>query len=362
MRKSVKMLLMAAAAVSMITACSGQTTTKESSAALENTSEAPKDTTEAADKEVSNEEAAVWPSTKTVEIYLPFAAGGNSDLCARILGEALGKKTGANFVVVNQTEGNGAVCYNTIAEAPADGSILGWVTPSWFTSYFAGIHDLNPTKDFSVLAGSDLLSPVYLCVPKNSPFDTLDSLVTYCKEHPGELVFGMQLGSASHYYAESCAQSLGVSWNYVENGTDANRITSLMGGITQATVVSGVSALQYVEAGELKALCCVAEPGSATPEALKDIPSLKGAGYENIAVRNCNFLYGPKMDDALCAEINRIFTEVFTDAEVQKRLIEMNQEQTIWKDNIEATETVNQLYESYHAIAENLNILAPGRD
>ena len=126
--------------------------------------------------------------------------------------------------------------------------------------------------------------------------------------------------------------------------------------------VSGVSALQYVEANELKALCCVAEPGSATPEALKEVPSLKEAGYENIAVRNCNFLYGPQMDDALCAEINRIFTEVFTDAEVQKRLIEMNQEQTIWKDNIEATETVNQLYESYHAIAESLNILAPGRD
>lgn len=264
--------------------------------------------------------------------------------------------------IVNQTEGNGAVCYNTIAGEPKDGSILGWVTPSWFTSYFAGIHDLNPTKDFSVLAGADLLSPVYLCVPKNSPFETLDDLVAYCKEHPGELIFGMQLGSASHYYAESCAQNLGISWNYVENGTDSNRITSLMGGITQATVVSGVSALQYVEAGELKALCCVAEPGSAIPEALKDVPSLKGAGYENISVRNCNFLYGPKIDDALCAEINRVFTEVFTDAEIQKRLIEMNQEQTIWKDNIEATETVNQLYESYHAIAESLNILAPGRD
>ena len=252
MRKSVKMFFMAAAAVSMMTACSGQATTKESSGALETTTKTSQETTEAAGKEATDKEAAVWPSTKTVEIYLPFAAGGNSDLCARILGEALGKKTGANFVVVNQTEGNGAVCYNTIAGAPKDGSVLGWVTPSWFTSYFAGIHDLNPTKDFSVLAGADLLSPVYLCVPKDSPFDTLDSLVAYCKEHPGELVFGMQLGSASHYYAESCAQNLGVSWNYVENGSDSNRITSLMGGITQATVVSGVSALQYVEASRLR--------------------------------------------------------------------------------------------------------------
>lgn len=358
MKKIARTLLMAAVTVSMLTACSGQkaaetTAAKETAAASGNATEAAQET---------SAETAVWPSTKTVEIYVPFAAGGNSDLCARILGEALGKKTGANFVVVNQTEGNGAVCYNTIAGAPADGSVLGWVTPSWFTSYFSGIHDLDPRKDFSVLAGADLLSPVYVCVPASSPFETLDDLVAYCEEHPGELVFGMQLGSASHYYAEACAQNLGISWNYVENGSDANRITSLLGGITQATVVNGVSALQYVEAGELRALCCVADPGSATPEALKSAPSLREAGYENIAVRNCNFLYGPKMDDALCAEINKIFTEVFTDPEVMGKLTEMNQEQTIWKDNIEATETVNQLYDSYHAIAESLGILAPGRD
>jgi len=305
--------------------------------------------------------AAEWPATKTVEIYVPFAAGGNSDLCARIFAEALAKKTGANFVVVNQTEGSGAVCYNNVANAPADGSVLGWVTPSWFTSYFAGTHDLKPTEKFSTMAVTTAMTAQYLIVPKNSPFNTVQDLVDYCTANPNTLTFGMQLGSASHYYAENCKQNLGVTWNYVETGSgDTARITAIMGNIIEATTVNGAQALQYVEAGEVKALCSLTPAGDSCPEALKEIPTLEDCGFESITVDNCNFLYGPVMDDALCEVINQTFTEVFNDAGVQQQLLDLNQEQTICKDYAEAKEMVNGLYDSYHGVAESLGVLAPG--
>lgn len=305
--------------------------------------------------------AAEWPTSKTVEIYVPFGAGGNSDLCARIFAEALSKKTGANFVVVNQTEGSGAVCYNNIANAPSDGSVLGWVTPSWFTSYFAGTHDLNPTEKFSTIAVTTAMTAQYLIVPKNSPFDTVQDLVDYCTANPDSLIFGMQLGSASHYYAESCKQNLGITWNYVATGSgDTDRITAIMGNIIEATTVNGAQALQYVEAGEVKALCSLTPAGDSCPDALKDIPTLEDCGFENIAVENCNFLYGPVMDEALCETINQIFTEMFYDADVQQQLLDLNQEQAICKDYTEANELVGALYDSYRSVAEALGVLAPG--
>lgn len=359
MRNTMFKILAIAMVVLMFAGCSASTTAEqpadETPAVEAPTNEAP------AEEASATETPKVdWP-TKTVEIYMPFSPGGNSDIVGRVFAEALSEKTGANFVVVNQPEGGGAVCYNTIANAPADGSILGWVTPSWFTSYFSGTHDLNPAEAFTTLAKTDLLAPVYLVVAKDSPFETLEDLIEYCTANPGELIFGMALGTASQYYAESMARNMGISWNYVENGTDTERITSILGGITQATVVSSVTAQQYVEAGEVRALVAADDPGEYCAAALKDVPTLEQAGFANITVKNCNFLYGPIMDDALAAEINRVFTEMFYDPDVQDKLIEIGQVQILAKDNVEATQMVKELYENYREIAQALDILAEGR-
>lgn len=321
-------------------------------------------TTEAAvETTASADEAAEWPTTSSVQIYVPFKAGGNSDLCARVFAQALTEKTGKNFVVVNQNDGGGAVCYNTVANADADGSVLGWVTPSWFTSYFAGTHELNPLEDFSTMAVTTALTSQYLVVPNNSQFDSLDDLVSYCKENPSSLILGMQLGSASHYYAQSCAEKLGISWNYVEAGSDADRITAILGNNIEATTINGAAALEYVEADKFKVLCSLytVDPEN-TPEALQDIPSLQDLGYEDIDVDNCNFLFGPKMDDALCETISETFTEVFNDANVQQQLKDMNQEQELTVSSYEEiAPEMESLFDSYHSIAEQLGILAEGR-
>jgi tripartite-type tricarboxylate transporter receptor subunit TctC len=336
--------------------CGATTSSSESTAASSTTSE------EAAEETSAEETTSEWPSTSSVQIYVPFKAGGNSDLCARVFAQALTEKTGKNFVVVNQNDGGGAVCYNTVANADPDGSVLGWVTPSWFTSYFAGTHDLNPIEDFSTMAVTKALTSQYLVVPNNSQFDSLDDLVNYCKENPGQLNLGMQLGSASHYYAQSCAEKLGITWNYVEAGSDADRITAILGNNIEATTINGAAALEYVEAGKFKVLCSLytVDPEN-TPEALQDIPSLKDLGYEDIDVDNCNFLFGPKMDSELCETINEVFTEVFNDEDVQQQLKDMNQEQELVGSYEKIDSEMETLYNNYHSIAEDLNILADGR-
>lgn len=353
MKKKLAIITAAALMIASVLAGCGNSAGSASSSTVSN----------AASDVTSSASAAeiVWPTSGTVEIYVPFAAGGNSDLCARIFAQALSEETGKNFIVVNQTEGNGAVCYNTIADAKPDGSVLGWVTPSWFTSYFAGTHDLSPIEEFTTITVTTAMSSQYLIVPKDSPFNTVKDLVDYCTANPGKLVFGMQLGSASHYYAENCARSLGITWNYVETGSgDTPRVTAIMGHTIEATTVSATSAQQYLEAGEVKVLAALYAPGESCPESLKSIPTLKQSGFSDITVKNCNFLYGPKMDDELAAKINETFTKVFLSENVKKQLLDLNQEQTICKDYAEASELINSLYGSYHEVAGQLGVLAPG--
>lgn len=357
MKKKIVTAIAALLALSMV-GCSAAGSGSDSAA-----SNAAAETTTVETAEGSTEDAAEWPTTSSVQIYVPFKAGGNSDLCARVFAQALTEKTGKNFVVVNQNDGGGAVCYNTVANADADGSVLGWVTPSWFTSYFAGTHELNPLEDFSTMAVTTALTSQYLVVPNNSRFESLDDLVSYCTENPGQLILGMQLGSASHYYAQSCAEKLGISWNYVEAGSDADRITAILGNNIEATTINGAAALEYVEADKFKVLCSLytVDPEN-TPEALQDIPSLKDLGYEDIDVENCNFLFGPKMDDALCETISETFTEVFNDPDVQQQLKDMNQEQELTVSSYEEiAPEMETLFDSYHSIAEQLGILAEGR-
>ena len=71
-------------------------------------------------------------------------------------------------------------------------------------------------------------------------------------------------------------------------------------------------------------------------------------------------LYATKLDDATCEAINKVFTEVFNDPDVQQQLADLSQDQVICKDYAEATSMVNELYASYRDVADSLGILAPG--
>lgn len=354
-----RMALVLAVVITLASLLGGCSSNTASSAAVPSVSESKASATP--QSSAPKAEDVIWPTKSAVQILVPFAAGGNSDLCARVFAEALSKKTGGDFIVVNMTEGGGAVCYNTIMNSDADGSTLGWVTPSWFTSYLGGTHSCNPKEDFSLIAMAPLLSPVYVMVNNKSPFNTMEEFVNYNKENPGKLTFGMQMGSASNYYAESMAQNCGIKLKYVETGSgDAVRITALLGGNIDATVVNGAQAQQYYEANELKLLAALSPPGSAAPDIMKKIPTLKECGYENITVESVNFLYGPKMDEALVKKINAAFTDIFNDPEVQKTLLGMNQEMQLISSE-KTPDTFEKLFESYRGIANSLGVLAAGR-
>ena len=154
-----------------------------------------------------------------IQLYCPFKAGGGPDLIARILVEYINKTYNTNIVVVNQTDGGGAVCYNTVKNAKADGHVLLYSHSSMFGTYLAGGHDVNPGTDYEYINGSSITGGYYLDVPANSPFQSVTELVDYCKAHPGEVTLGVQAGSMSNYIIAEFAANAGIEFKYVETGS-----------------------------------------------------------------------------------------------------------------------------------------------
>jgi len=295
---------------------------------------------------------AVWPTTKTVEIYTPLSAGGGTDLYARVLTEHLTEKTGVNFVVVNQTEGGGAIAYNEVKNADTDGSKLLVCTPSMYTSYLNGLHDVHPVEDLTTISIIESTTPHYIVVPKNSPFNTLDDFIAYATEKPGEMTFGMQIGSISHYIAQSAMDAMGVEVRFVEAGSDGNRITAVLGENVQASMVNGTTVAQYAESGDVKVLCGVYEQGedAIIPEALKDVPSLSDCGFEDSdIVVNIIFMAPKGISEEMATEMCKLFYEVETSEEAIAQAAEMNM-YNIYREGMEATSGWNEA--SFNSVSE----------
>ena len=299
-----------------------------------------------------------WPTTRTVELVTPLAAGGGTDIYARLLAEQLTKATGSNFVVNNQTAGGGALAYNQIANGPKDGSQLLVCTTSLFTSYLSGTHQVHPLDAFKTFNITCSLTPHYIVVPANSEWNTIDEFVAYAKANPGKIVFGMQIGSASHFVAQSAMNSLGIEVRFVEAGSDGARMTAVLGNVVQASLINGTTTTQYAASGDIKALACVytIDPETA-PEALKSVPSLADAGYQDVdVVINIMFLAPKSVDDAVIETMHKLFYEAEVSEVMLEKDKEMNQPKEFF-DSLESTLEWNEkTFKAYQEAAAGMGL------
>ena len=297
-----------------------------------------------------------------IQLYCPFKAGGGTDLIARILVEYINKTYNTNIVVVNQTDGGGAVCYNTVKNAKADGHVLLYSHSSMFGTYLAGGHDVNPGTDYEYINGSSITGGYYLDVPANSPFQSVTELVDYCKAHPGEVTLGVQAGSMSNYIIAEFAANAGIEFKYVETGSgDADRVAGLLGNMFQVSLVNAAQTTAYVESGDLRCLCCLSEKGDVTG-VLKDVPELDQFGMKKGVVGTLCFVALPLgCDESIKAAFTAAFETAYADAGVKEQLHNINMDMGPCVTGTAAAQAVIENYNLYHSLAADFGLLAPGR-
>lgn len=224
--------------------------------------------------------AADYPH-EPVHLIVPYAAGGNVDAAARILGEQLGQSLHQPFLVENKPGAGGLIAGQYVAHAKPDGYtiLIGSNAPLVLAPLIYSKPAYQPDKAF-VPVSTLAFTPTLLVTGSVLPVTTVKEFFDRAKQHPGDLTVSVDaVGSINHVASELLQRQMGVSWRSVHYRGNAEGVTDLIAGhidgaITQITVVSG-----QIQTGKLRALAVL---GPERIESLPSVPTLAQAGYKPV--------------------------------------------------------------------------------
>jgi len=142
------------------------------------------------------EEVKEYP-TKPIKMVVPYNPGGGSDISARIFAKSAEEYFGQPIVVVNIAGAGGSVGGQEVLNSKPDGYTLFWHHAAMHVSYHTGIADFT-WDSFSPICRTATSCPV-LAVAADAPWNTMDELIDYIKENPGQIRMGVGIGATSHF-------------------------------------------------------------------------------------------------------------------------------------------------------------------
>jgi tripartite-type tricarboxylate transporter receptor subunit TctC len=228
--------------------------------------------------------AQAWPS-KPVKIIVPFAAGGATDVVARLLAQKLTDSWGQTVLVENRAGAGGNIGADVVAKSPADGYTLLMTSGSIVTANpyiykampFDAARDLMPITNVAT-------GPQVIVVNPNVPAKDLRELIGLAKASPGKVNFGSAgVGTQTHLAAENFLYSAGVDMTHVPYKGESAAITDLMGGQIQLATPNLGAAINLIKEGKLRALAVTSKERSAqlpdVPAAAEVLPGFENAGW-----------------------------------------------------------------------------------
>lgn len=225
--------------------------------------------------------AEPWPS-KPIRLIVPFPAGGPTDLIAREAANILRNELKQPVVVENRPGGNGVLGHAVLAKAPADGYTLGLLVITVAIAPHLGSTGFDPFKDFAPITNMMTTTPI-LVANKNAPFNDLNELVAYAKDHPGQVAYGTPgVGTIPHLAVELLELQTGVKLNHIPYKGATQQIQDLIGGSTQLDSQSSlVVALPQLQADRIKALAVLSSQRAVL---LPNVPTAKESGYPGLVI------------------------------------------------------------------------------
>ena len=209
---------------------------------------------------------AAWPE-RPVVLVSPFAAGGITDILARLTAERLGSKLGQPFIVESTPGAAGALAAQRVLKADPDGHTLFFATLSQIAILpFTNTITFDPQKDFkpiSIIA----TSPFVITSGSMVPAKTLAQFIAHVKANPGKIPFGSAgTGNLTHLSAALFLKSAGLQMNHVPYRGIAPAFTDLLAGHIAMVAASPVEVKPYIENGSVNLLAITSDkPSAALP-------------------------------------------------------------------------------------------------
>jgi tripartite-type tricarboxylate transporter receptor subunit TctC len=261
---------------------------------------------------------------KPIRIIVPLAAGGGTDLLARVIATKLRDKFGQPVTVENRSGAAGNIGADAVFKAPPDGYTLLFTQPAPLVVNKALYGKLSYEPEQFVPIALVSLQDIMLAVNPNVPASNLQELIAYAKANPGKLNFGSSgAGSAPHLAAELFNAMAGVKMVHVPYKGSAESMTATLGGQVDLTFFAFSSALRNAQAGKLRA---IAVGGTKRNPQLPNVPSIAELlpGYSSTS---WTALVAPPGTPAPVAQkLAQAMSEIVKLPDVQGRLIEAGDE------------------------------------
>ena len=214
--------------------------------------------------------------TKSINLVVPYAAGGSSDLSARPFAEEMGNILKQPFVVVNKPGAGGGIGAAEVARAKGDGYTLlnasiGNVTIAPYTANLG--YDYTSLR--AVAQMTDI--PLALTVKADSPLKTVKDFVEFAKANPGKIRYGSPgAGNIQHVTIEGWAKKMGIKITHMPFEGANPAVAALLGGHVEAIFTGVTEAAPHHKSGALRILGITSEKRIE----MVDAPTFKEQGFD----------------------------------------------------------------------------------
>jgi tripartite-type tricarboxylate transporter receptor subunit TctC len=270
---------------------------------------------------------ASWPS-KPIRLIAPFAAGGSTDVLARIIAPEMSKRLGQPIVVENRAGAGGNIGMDAIAKAEPDGYTIGMASPGPLVVNVTLLDSLpyNPLTDFAPIALiADL--PIVLVVHNSVAANDVKSLIAADKANPGKLFFASAgNGTTMHLSGELFNVMAGTKLQHVAYKGTGPAVTDLLGGLVQIGFLDLPAVGPHLESGKIKILAVGNRKRAARAP---NVPTIAEAGVPGYETSGWFGVLAPaRVPPAIIKRLNAVLVEVMALPEVRSRLLAVGIEPT----------------------------------
>lgn len=275
--------------------------------------------TPSAGQSASKSPSLAYPS-KPIRFIVPFAAGGGTDILARLLGQRLTETMGQTFVVDNRGGAGGVIGAELAAKSPADGYtiVLGSPGPLAINPNLLPRMPYDSLRDFAPISLATI-SAFTLVVHPSLPVRSVKELVALAKSKPGQLNYGSGgNGSVAHFSGEQFKALAGVNLVHVPYKGSNPSLIDLVAGQLQLTIENMPVTLPHVRSGRLRMLAVGTKARSAF---MPEVPTIAEAGVPGYESSTAFGVLAPaKTPGAIVTRLNAEIAKVLRSAEAKERL------------------------------------------
>lgn len=269
--------------------------------------------------------AAAWAPERPIRLVVPFAAGGSTDVTARLVAQALGERLGQSMVIDNRPGAGGNIAAEHVAHSAPDGYTLFMASSGIIAANQALYRNLpfDSLRDFAPISQVAFI-PNLLVVNPDVPARSLAELIALARAQPGRINYGSAgSGTSQHLAGALFAARAGIQLVHIPYRGGAPAVTDLIAGKIQMIMSPLVEVIAHVQTGRLRPLGITTLRRSPL---LPDVPTIAGTmpGFE---IALWNGILGPAgMPQTAIARLTTETAAVLKTEAMRKKLAEQGSE------------------------------------